>query len=160
MQAGGHVGCCSVFNKMGWVCHPLTALEFLRAYNIPLCMGLLLIGDNHTQVILVRGLSPLVVTAIFCAIWSRGQRGGERVEQGQHISASALPSGTAGSGGSPGGKIASDVDLNGSSECRASPSAVDDTPLVCAEPSQPTTQASIVDHWASLKRRTLPSSTI
>jgi hypothetical protein len=108
-------------------------------------MDLLLIGDNHTQGILVRGLSPLVVTPFLCAIWSRGQGGGERVEQGQHILVSALPSGMAGSTGFPGSRTASDVDLNGSSECRGSPSAVGNTPLVHAEPSRLATQALIVN---------------
>ncbi len=67
------------------------------------------------------------------------------MEQGQHILASALPSGMASSAGFPGGGTASDDDLNGSSEFRGSPSAVDDMPLIPAEPSWLAIQASIVD---------------
>jgi hypothetical protein len=76
MHAGGHLGCQSVFNKLGWVCHSLSATKFLWAYNIPLHMNAPLVADNHTRGVLVWGLSLLVITSIFCATWSKKQGGG------------------------------------------------------------------------------------
>jgi hypothetical protein len=81
MQAGNHVSCCSMFNKYGWVRQPIMVAEFLHAYDIPLCMDPPLLVDKHTRGIVVQGLFPLVVTSIFCAVWSRRREGGEWVEQ-------------------------------------------------------------------------------
>jgi hypothetical protein len=75
-QAREDVGCHSVFNKSGWVHCSLTASEFLRVYNVPLCMDMLLDDDNHTRNMIVQGLSLLIATSIFCAIWTVGRGGG------------------------------------------------------------------------------------
>jgi hypothetical protein len=76
IQAREDLGCRSVFNKSGWVRCPLTTSEFLRAYNVPLCMDTLLVDDNHTRNMIVRGLSLLIATLIFRDIWFVGHGGG------------------------------------------------------------------------------------
>ena len=71
-----HIGCCSVFKRMGWIRRHLTPSEFLCACYMPLGMDVLLAGDTRAPDILVWEISPLNVTSIVCSMLAGGSGGG------------------------------------------------------------------------------------
>jgi hypothetical protein len=136
-----HIGCCSVFKRMGWVRRHLTPSKFLHAYDMPLGMDASLTDDKRARDVLVRGLLPLIVASIFRAIWAGGIGGGLGLEcerlSGERTS---LHMDTEEFHG-----LATDtfsferVVL----KCRGSPDIHHDTSLDCAAPSGSAIQATI-----------------
>jgi hypothetical protein len=75
-QPNLHVGCRLVFKRTGWVQPHLTAVEFLRLYDMPLGMDDALSEDKYVGDVLVQEISPLIVALVFRSTWAVGSRGG------------------------------------------------------------------------------------
>jgi hypothetical protein len=62
-----------MFKPTGWALHPLLAREHLGAFDIPLDMDKALLDASCKQRIrsvIQRSMTPLVVTAVFRAMWT------------------------------------------------------------------------------------------
>jgi hypothetical protein len=75
-----------VFKLTGWALGPLLAWEYLQAFDIPLDMDNTLLDDqrkHHIHSIIQRTITPLVVLAVFRAMWTDkgGDSGNVGVEQ-------------------------------------------------------------------------------
>jgi hypothetical protein len=66
--------CRSVFNASGWVRRSLSAIEYLRAFDMPVGMDARLAKEKGMRSKLLRTVSPLVVSSILRAMW--GESGG------------------------------------------------------------------------------------
>ena len=64
------VACPCVFKTSGWAQRSLLIKELLRVFDTPLAMDDVLIADRRAQNVMQRGITPIVVSAIFCALWS------------------------------------------------------------------------------------------
>ena len=62
------VACLCVF-KASWVQRSLSIKEVLRIFDTPLAMDDVLITDKGARNVMQRGITPIVVSAIFCALW-------------------------------------------------------------------------------------------
>ncbi len=68
------IACPCVFKTSGWVQCSLLAKEVLRAFDIPLNMDAVLLEvcrERHIRGLLFQAITPLVVTSIFRALWSK-----------------------------------------------------------------------------------------
>ncbi len=121
-----HVACRSVFKRTGWVQRHLTPVEFLRLYDMPLGMDEALLGDKHIQDVLVRGISPLIVSLVFRSIWAVGSGGGRQGREGELQRRRATPSPM-----EDGARARSVLPIKSPSplKCRDSPGLMDDTSL-------------------------------
>jgi len=63
------VFCQSVFKRSGWVRRRLSAVEYLRALDVPLHLDRVLLPNKHLQSVLAHGLSPSVVSLIIRTLW-------------------------------------------------------------------------------------------
>lgn len=61
--------CPCVFKRSGWSKQTLTPTEFLRAYNSPLHIDQFLESLPWTQRVVAYAISPLVLSAVICALW-------------------------------------------------------------------------------------------
>jgi hypothetical protein len=80
------VACPCVFKLTGWALQPLLAREHLQAFNIPLDMDDALLDNRWKHCIrsiIQRSITPLVVLAVFHAMWTDkgGDSGNVGVEQ-------------------------------------------------------------------------------
>ena len=66
------VACPCVFKASGWSKRSLSVKELLRVFDTPLAMDDVLIPDRRARNIIQRGITPIVVSAIFHALWSNG----------------------------------------------------------------------------------------
>jgi hypothetical protein len=66
------VACPCVFKASGWSKRSLSVKELLRVFDTPLAMDDVLIPDRRARNIMQRGITPIVVSAIFRALWSNG----------------------------------------------------------------------------------------
>jgi hypothetical protein len=64
------VACPCVFKALGWARRALSTKELLHAFDTPLAMDEVLLSDRRAQVVLQRGITPIVVLAIFHSLWS------------------------------------------------------------------------------------------
>ena len=66
------IACLCVFKSTGWAEWPLLARKFLRAFDIPLDLDDVLLGQGWEQCmhsVLQKAITPFVVTAVFHALW-------------------------------------------------------------------------------------------
>jgi hypothetical protein len=80
------ITCPCVFKSTGWAQRPLSAREHLRAFDIPLEMDEALLDkcrDRQIQSVLQQAVTPLIISAVFCAMWlhTGGDTGHTGVEQ-------------------------------------------------------------------------------
>jgi hypothetical protein len=64
------IACQSVFKPSGWVQRLLTPQEFLRVFDVPAALIQQLSKDRWVRSLLLRSLSPLIMTSIFHTMWS------------------------------------------------------------------------------------------
>ena len=64
------VACPCIFKATGWAQRSLSTKELLRIFDTPLAMDDLLIADRRAWNVMQHGITPIVVSAIFCALWS------------------------------------------------------------------------------------------
>ncbi len=70
------IACPCVFKLTGWAQRLLLAKEVLRAFDVPLNMDAILLKECQERRIgglLFRAITPLVVTSIFRALWSKSR---------------------------------------------------------------------------------------
>ncbi len=90
------IACLCMFKLSGWAQCPLSAKEVLRVFDIPLNMDAILLDSCRERCIcglLPRAITPLVVTSIFCALWTQsGGVGGDIpiIQQQQELTEHAL----------------------------------------------------------------------
>jgi len=65
------VACSCVFKASGWAQRSLSIKELLRVFDTPLAMDDVLIADRRARNIIQRSITPIVVSAIFRALWYR-----------------------------------------------------------------------------------------
>jgi hypothetical protein len=75
-QPSLNVPCPCVFKATGWAQCPLSAKEILHAFDMPLNMDEILLTERRAWGVLQCSITPIVVLAIFCLLWS-GHGGGE-----------------------------------------------------------------------------------
>ncbi len=148
-----HIACQCVFKKSGWVCRALTPQEFLRTYDIPLCMdNQLLAAGARPRSILVRNILPMVASSICHAMWSKHSGEGVEMVRVQPKLRLKLPLGnnTREEERDKEGALADDVSISKSSmESRGSCLVGDDTSSERIEPHRPTLQATTIIRLAS-----------
>ena len=66
------VACPCVFKASGWAQRSLSIKELLHVFDTPLAMDDVLIADRTAWNVMQRGITPIVVSAIFRALWSNG----------------------------------------------------------------------------------------
>jgi hypothetical protein len=72
------IACPCVFKSSGWAQRPLLAKELLRAFDMPLDMDSILLTDRRARGVLQRSVTPIVVAAVFCLLWTHS--GGGRMD--------------------------------------------------------------------------------
>jgi hypothetical protein len=83
-----NVACPCVFNATGWAQRQLLAKEILHAFVVPLNMDEVLLAERRAQGVLQRSITPIVVLAIFCSLWSDNGGG----DMGSDVPQQRLPS--------------------------------------------------------------------
>jgi hypothetical protein len=61
------IACSCVFKQTGWCCRPISAVELLHAFDIPLSMDAALLAHRCVRSLLQQAISPIVITAILYA---------------------------------------------------------------------------------------------
>ena len=72
------VACPCVFKGTAWATLPLSATEFLRVFDSPLDMDPTLLNphrERRMRSVLPRGITPLIMLAVFCSMWSTNSEG-------------------------------------------------------------------------------------
>ena len=76
------VACRCVFKTTDWAARPLSATEFLRAFDSPLDMDSALLDpcrERRMRSVLPRSIAPSISSAIFCSMWSNNSGGVDRI---------------------------------------------------------------------------------
>jgi hypothetical protein len=152
-----HVACRSVLKCTGWVRRHLTLVEFLRLCDMPLGMDEALSGDKHIWDVLVRGISPLIVSLVFHSIWAVGSGGGRQGHEVVLQRQWASPSPT-----EDGARAMSVLSIKSPSpsKCRDSPGLIDNTSLEGAGPLGPPLLATIIVVQDPLSQHTSDDTTL
>jgi hypothetical protein len=64
------VACPCVFKASGWAQRSLSTKELLHVFDTPLDMDRLFVAYRRARTIMQRGITPIVVSSIFRALWS------------------------------------------------------------------------------------------
>jgi hypothetical protein len=64
------VACPCVFKASGWAQRSLSIKELLHVFDTPLAMDDVLIADRRARNVMQHSITPIVVSAIFRALWS------------------------------------------------------------------------------------------